>query len=177
MFASFVLPLHDIMYLVACLTRLLQFHYDVGKVLHSICSQKDAKDIIIITASQINHGKEWILKDKDLCIDIAWLNIKAGEKAIDVLDHKTAYSYLSTALSLLPEGHWDSHYDLSLRLNFLLARAAISTFQYDEAESIIRKLVEKARCLNDQLPSYLLLIGSKCIWNFLFCLIFTVCCR
>ena len=87
--------------------------------------------------------------------------MKAGEKAIDGCDQKTAYSYLDTALSLLPEDHWESHYDLSLRLNFLLAKAAISTFQYDEAESIIRKLVEKARCVNDQLPSYLLLIGCK----------------
>ena len=140
----------------------VKFHYDVGKALHSISNRKDVRDIIILlNASQINHGKEWILKDKDLSIDIAELNMKAGEKAIDGCDHKTAYSYLGTALSLLPEGHWDSQYDLSLRLNFLLARAAISTFQYDEAESIIRKLVEKARCLNDQLPSYLLLIDCK----------------
>ena len=147
----------------------IQFHYNVGKVLHSICSQKDAKDTILLIASQINHGKEWILKDKDMSIDIAWLNIKAGEKAIDGCDHETAYSYLSTALSFLPEGHWGSHYDLSIRLNFSLARAAISTFHYDEAESIVRMLVEKARCLNDQLPSYQLLIDSK--WNSSFCLI------
>jgi predicted ATPase len=139
----------------------IQFHYNVGKALHSISNWKDVGDIILLTASQINHGKEWILKDKDLSIDIAELNMKAGEKAIDGCDHKTAYSYLGTALSLLPECHWDSQYDLSLRLNFLMTRAAISTFQYDEAESIIRKLVEKARCLNDQLPSYLLLIDCK----------------
>ena len=101
------------------------------------------------------------MKDKDLSMEIAELNLKAGEKAIDGCDHKTAYSYLDTALSLLPEDHWESHYDLSLRLNFLLARTAISTFKYVEAESIIRKLVEKARCLNDQLPSYQLLISSK----------------
>ena len=139
----------------------IQFHYNVGKALHSISNWKDVGDIILLTASQINHGKEWILKDKDLSIDIAELNLKAGEKAIDGCDQKTAYSYLDTAISLLPEDHWESHYDLSLRLNFLLAKAAISTFQYDEAESIIRKLVEKARCVNDQLPSYLLLIGCK----------------
>ena len=163
---SFVLPLHDQLVSISLnhisSVSFIQFHYNIRKALHSICSQKDAKDTILLTASQINHGKEWILNDNDLCIDIAGLNMKAGEKAIDGCDHKTAYSYLSTALSLLPEGHWESHYDLSLRLNFLLARAAISTFQYDEAESIIRKLVvKKARSLNDQLPSYLLLIDSK----------------
>ena len=139
----------------------IQFHYDIGKALRSISYQKDLGDTILLTASQINYGKEWILKDKDRSIEIAELNLKAGEKAIDGCDQKTAYSYLDTAISLLPEDHWESHYDLSLRLNFLLAKAAISTFQYDEAESIIRKLVEKARCVNDQLPSYLLLIGCK----------------
>ena len=140
----------------------IQFHYDLGKALYSICNRKGVGDTVSLAiASQINHGKEWILKDKDLSISIAELNMKAGEKAIDGCDHKTAYSFLGIALSLLPEGHWDSQYDLSLRLNFLMARAAISTFQYDEAESIIRKSVGKARCLDDQLPSYLLLIDSK----------------
>jgi len=140
----------------------MKFHYHLGKALYSFCDGKDVGDTIFLIASQINHGKEWILRDKDLSIGIAELNMKAGKKALDGCDHKTAYSYLGAALSLLPEDHWRSHYDLSLRLNFLTSSAANSCCQYDEAEQILRRGLTNARCLDDQLPSYLLLSQSEC---------------
>ena len=83
----------------------------------SICESKDEGegDTIFFIASQINHGKEWILQDKDLSISVAKLNMMAGKEAIDGCDPKTAYSYFGVALTLLPEDHWESNYDLSLR--------------------------------------------------------------
>jgi predicted ATPase len=146
--------------------------------LYSICEGKDVGDSIFFIASQINHGREWILNDRDLSIAIAELNMNAGKKAIDGCDHKTAYSYLTAALSFLHEGHWESHYDLSLRLSFLMASAANSSCQYDETVLILRSIFEKARSLDEQLPSYLLLSQSKCpsmqvasllISKFIFC--------
>ncbi|KAL7430547.1 hypothetical protein ACHAXM_002326 [Skeletonema potamos] len=134
-----------------------QFHYDLGKVLYSVCEGKDVGVAIFFIASQINHGREWILKDRDLSIAIAELNMNAGKKAIDGCDHKTAHSYLRAASSFLHEGHWESHYDLSLRLSFLMASAANSSCQYDETVLILRSIFDKARSLDEQLPSYLLL--------------------
>ena len=141
----------------------IKFHYDLGKVLYSICEGKDVgdRDTIFLIASQINHGKEWILKDKDLSIAVAKLNMKAGKKAIDGCDHKTAYSYLSVALSLLPEDHWESNYDLSLRSNYLMASTANSSDKTDESELILRRISERARCFEDKLPCYLLRNKSK----------------
>ncbi|KAK1746792.1 putative AAA ATPase [Skeletonema marinoi] len=138
-----------------------KFHYHLGKVMYSFCDGKDAGDTIFLIASQINHGKEWILRDDELRIGIAELNMKAGKKALDGCDHETAYSYLCAALSLLPKDHWENHYDLSLRLGFLIASAAKSTCHYDEAIIMLRKIIEKARCLDDQLPSYILLSQRK----------------
>ena len=140
----------------------MKFHYHLGQLLYQFCdSNDDVGDTILLTASQINHGKEWIIKDKNLSIGIAELNMKAGKKALDGCDHKTAYSYLMFAVSLLPEDHWDRHYDLSLRLNLLLAGAANSCCLYDEAEQLTRRALSHARCLEDQLPSYILLSQSK----------------
>ena len=144
-------------------TATIKFHYDLGKVLYYICAGKDEGNTIYLIASQINHGKDWILKDRDLSIAVAKLNMMAGKKAIDGCDHKTAYSYFGAALSLLPEDHWESNYDLSLRSNFLMASAANSFCQYDETEPILRKIFERARCLEDKLPSYFLLSQSKCL--------------
>ena len=66
----------------------------MGKVLYSVCNSEDIEDTIFPMTSQINHGKEWLLEDKDLRIAIAELNMKAGEIAIDGCDHRTAYSCL-----------------------------------------------------------------------------------
>ena len=142
----------------------VKYHYNLGKVLYSLFCGKDKEpgETIFLIANQMNYGKEWIVSDKDFRITVAELNMKAGKKALDGCDHKTAYAYLSFAMSVLPEGHWDKHYDLSLSLNFLLSSAANSTCQYDEAEQMTRRTLEKARCLDDQLPSYLLLSQSKC---------------
>ncbi len=145
-------------YLVAA----IKFHYQLGKALNSACDGNDVEDAIFNIASQINHGKEWILKDKDLSVGIAELNMRAGKRALDGCDHKTAYSFLKFSISLLPEDSWESHYDFSLRLNFLTASAANSCCQYDEAGQLLREGLANARCLEDELPSHLLLSQSKC---------------
>lgn len=134
--------------------------------MYSICDGRDVGDTIFLIASQINHGKESIQKDKDLSIAVAKLNMKAGKKAIDGCHHKTAYSYFGAATSLLPEDSWESYYDLRLSLNFLMASAANSCCQYEEADLILRQVFEKSRCFEDQLSSYFLLSQSKCLLFF-----------
>ena len=129
--------------------------------MHSICERDDSDDTIFLIASQINRGKDQILRDEELSIAFTKLNMKAGEKALDGCDHKTAYSYFGAALSLLPNDHWRSHYDLSLRLSFLMAGAAKSCCQYDEAEQLLRGISGRTRCFEDKLPSYFLLSQSK----------------
>ena len=172
-----VFTIHDILFdciLIALCFAAMKFHYHLGQLLYQFCDGNDVEDTILLTASQINYGKEWIIKDKELSIDIAELNMKAGKKALDGCDHKTAYSYLMFAVSLLPEDHWDRYYDLSLRLNLLLAGAANSCCQYDEAEQILRGISGRTRCFEDKLSSYFLLSQSKCLGLF-FCLLVNSC--
>ncbi len=152
----------------------MKFHYQLGTVLNSSCDGNDAEETIFIIASQINHGKEWIVKDKDLSVGIAELNMKAGKRALDGCDFRTAYSYLRMGISLLPEDHWKSHYDLSLSLNFMMSRAANSCGQHDEAEQLLRRGLSNARCLDDQLPSHLLLSRSKCPIRDVLCFVLLV---
>jgi predicted ATPase len=131
-------------------------------VLHSAFGDNDAENMIRLIASQINYGKEFFEEDKELSLEFSKLNMKAGNQALDGCDHKTAYSYLLTALSLLPLDHWESHYDFSLWLHFLMAGAANSSCQYEEADEKLQTIFEKARCLEDKLPSYLLQSQSEC---------------
>jgi predicted ATPase len=132
-------------------------------VLHSVCEGKDVGDTILLIASQINHGKECILKNDELCMPIVKLNMAAGKKAIDSCRHKTAYSYLKAASSLLSDDCWERYYDISLRLSFMTASAANSSCKCDDAEIILQRILKEARCTKDKLPSYFLLSQSKCI--------------
>eukprot|EP00986_Skeletonema_menzelii_P016825 scaffold16081_cov97-Skeletonema_menzelii.AAC.1 len=134
-----------------------QLHYNLGKTLYSICEGKDVGNTIFLIASQINHGKEFIEKDDTLRIPVATLNMKAGEMALDGCDHTMAYYYFVAALSLLPDDSWESNYDLSLRLNFMVARSANSSCRYDEAELALQTICKRARCAQDTLPSSFLL--------------------
>ena len=135
-------------------------------MLHSVCDGKDVGGTILLIATQINHGKESILKDNELCMSIVKLNMAAGKMAIDSCRHKTAYAYLKVASSLLPNDHWESHYDTSLRLGFMMASAANSSCKYDDAENILRGILKEALCTKDKLPSYFLLAQSKYIFSY-----------
>ncbi len=143
-----------------------QFHYDLGRALLSACEGRDVGDTILVIASQINHGKESIQKNDELCISMAGLNMAAGKKAIKSCRHKMAYSYLENALSLLPDDHWNSNYDLSRHITFMMASAANSSSMCDEAENLLQMILEKGRCMTDKLPSYHLLVTSECIHVF-----------
>ena len=138
-----------------------QLHYNLGKTLYSICEGKDVGNTIFLIASQINHGKEFI--EKDDALSVAKLNLKAGKLALDGCDHTMAYNYLFASLSLLPDDSWESYYDLSLRLNFLMARAANSSCRYNEAELILQTIFKRAQCLHDKLSAYFLQATSECL--------------
>lgn len=139
----------------------LQFHYNLGKTLYSVCEEKDVGDTILIIASQINHGKESILKYDNLRIPIVNLNVAAAKISIDSCRHKMAYSYLHTAQSLLPDDHCESHYDVSIQLYLMMASAANKICKYDEAELILKSISEKARCTEHKLSAYYLLATSE----------------
>ena len=139
-----------------------KFHYNLGKALHSVYKGRDSDDTSLLITTQIYYGKEYISRDDQLRIPIVKLCMDAGKKAIESCRHDLAYLHLEAASSLLPEDCWESQYDISLRLNFMMANAANSSCKYDEAVIILEKILNEGRCTKDKLPTYFLLIQSKC---------------
>ena len=89
-------------------------------------------------------------------IVIAELNCSAGRKAMDLSDFETAYSYLNTALPLLPKNHWRRHYDFSLRLFLLRAKTTYLRGNIKEASDSLKEIIENGRCIEDTLDAYYL---------------------
>ena len=82
----------------------------------------------------------------------------SGVKTVVGPDYVTSRSYFNTALALLPTNHWESHYDQSLRLSFLLAKSAYSCGDVDEAYDTLQQILHHTRCLSDKLEAYHLLV-------------------
>ncbi|KAL3764630.1 LOW QUALITY PROTEIN: hypothetical protein ACHAW5_001823 [Stephanodiscus triporus] len=126
--------------------------------LYSATKGKVMDDIIFSIIDQIKHGID-NLEDESIVlrIDIAKLNELAGMKAATCSDHVTSWSYLTFALSLLPNDHWKSHYDLSLRFSLRLAKSCYSCGDLEKAQCILAETLGQCHSLEDKLPGNALL--------------------
>lgn len=139
-----------------------QYHYGLGMSLYSITKGKDVGDIIFSIVDQVNHGiNSSSVQSPELKLDFAELNELAGVKAVGCSDYETARSYLNTALKLLPDDHWSSHYDQSRQLYFLLAKSAYSIGEVEKAQGILQQILGECRCVKDKLNAYFLQVNSE----------------
>ncbi|KAL7527350.1 hypothetical protein ACHAXR_001907, partial [Thalassiosira sp. AJA248-18] len=130
-----------------------QFRYDLGILLYSISKHHDlGSNATFQIADQLNHDLSLIQPAMQL--DVAELNFRAGSMAMDGSDFTTAYSYLTNALSLLPEDHWSGNYDFSMRLYFLRANATYSCGHTEEAIESLTKLLDEGRRIEDKLDAH-----------------------
>ncbi|KAL9182253.1 hypothetical protein ACHAXT_012905 [Thalassiosira profunda] len=135
-----------------------QFHYSLGMILYSMTKGSDINGVVFSIVDQINHGIGLMSADDPASrIDIAELNETAAVKAVDRSDFGTARSYSNVALSLLPIDCWKSHYDLTRRLSFLLAKSSYSSGDVEKARSILKEMLEKCHSIEDKLDAYYLL--------------------
>ena len=80
---------------------------------------------------QINHGTSYLSSKKR--ITMAGLNHGAASKAVGNSNFAAAFFYSNVAMRLLPENHWESHYDLSRKIFLVLGNAAYSYGRIAEA--------------------------------------------
>jgi len=84
----------------------------------------------------------------------------AGAKAVVCSDHAAARSYVSISLSLMPMDRWTSEYEPSLRRSMLLAKSANSFGDLEMAQASLREILANARCIQDKLPAFFLLVTT-----------------
>ena len=135
----------------------LQFHYDLGMLLYSKSKEQDSNDVIFHIVDQINHGVPSLVQP-EIGVEIAELNLKAGDRAMTFSDYETASSYLRKAMALLPQSHWRDHYEMSLRLYMLSAKAAYSCSRGNaqQTRALLKSILDNGRCIGDKLDAYYL---------------------
>lgn len=131
-----------------------QYHLDIGMAL-----QFTDNNEIIAAIQQIKHSSPSLVRDDRQRVSIANLGFEAGMKAMSFFDFAAAHSYYDTARTFLPPHSWADHYELTLKCNFQLAKAAYSRGWLEESKQICDEIIEHGKCLEDILETYSLLVS------------------
>ena len=128
-------------------------------LLYSKSKEQGSNDATFLIVNQINHGVPSLVKH-EIAVEIAELNLKAGDRAMAFSDYETASSYLSKAMALLPQSHWRDHYELCLRLYILSAKAAYSCSRgnIQQTRTLLKSILDNGRCIGDKLDAYYLYV-------------------
>ncbi|QRO00736.1 AAA family ATPase [Archangium violaceum] len=91
-----------------------------------------------------------LIDGRDEAIELARLNLEAGESAMRSGAHAAALSYLAAGCDCVGEGGWESHYELTYALSFQQAQCQIISGQLGAAEAKISTLLTRARSRTEQ---------------------------
>jgi len=140
-----------------------RLHKKIGtSILGHVQDTEDAV-LIFIAVDQLNKGRMFI--EEDEMVGLARLNLKAGEKAISLATFMSAVLYLKTGISLLCDGHWEVHYDLSLELYTLYAEAEYCLGHFQEVGYAAGIVLKEAESFENKLRVYSTLIRSLAAQN------------
>lgn len=78
-------------------------------------TDEDVEEMIFFIVDNMNKGEK-LISETDKRMEVAKLNLQAGERALSMSAFQSASKYLMSGVSFLDPGSWVTHYDLSLRL-------------------------------------------------------------
>lgn len=111
-------------------------HLRIGRLMLQQTSPEVLEERVFDIVNQMNKG--WtLINGEEEKIRLAELNLLAGKKAKASTAYRSAMDYLSSGTRLLPEEHWNSHYELSYDLFLDLAESTFMNGDLDEAEHLL----------------------------------------
>lgn len=147
--------------------ELEQMQFLVGQRLLDELSPDDLERNLFVVVALLNTGvtsdscEAAGLMNAERNLQISELNLRAGKKAIQSSLFLPSVAYLNQGIALLPQNHWQSHYELSLELYSVAAQAEYSIGNFEQmqhhCDAVIsqqdRPLLDKRRVYNAMLDS------------------------
>eukprot|EP00985_Skeletonema_marinoi_P006146 scaffold2669_cov115-Skeletonema_marinoi.AAC.1 len=127
------------------------FHFTYGLSLASLSIEEGCDGSLFIAVNQLNLGGPATVQDPSQSFTVAGMNLRAGKKAMEMSDFKTALSYLNHGISFLRDRHWENHYDLSLELFEVAAKCALSNGDHNRVSLLFEQVSEVAHSFEDKL--------------------------
>jgi PAS domain S-box-containing protein len=126
-----------------------QYHRTIGLKFLSQFRLKNASINIFDVVKQLNH-LAGSLDRKSERLELAQLNLDAGEKAKASSAWKQAFEYFHTGLRLSVQDDWESSYDLVFCLHARVAEAACLIADFETVEQITARALSKAKTILDK---------------------------
>ncbi len=128
-------------------------HLKIGQLLltHTPVAKQDEKLFEIV--NQLNIGKSLIVNLSEQ-IELAQLNLKAGQKARAATAYTAAFEYCTTGIALLAKDMWQTQYELTLALYETATEAAYLSGNFEQMTQLAAVIIERSRNLLDTVKVY-----------------------
>ena len=133
-------------------------HFQIGKYLLQTSSQEQINQNIFAILSHLNSGQISIIPLAEK-VEIAKLNLFAGQKAKAISAYATAIKYFHIGLELLPASKWQSHYELTKEIYIELLETESLNNNLERVEYLAELILNKASNLLDRIKVYQIKIG------------------
>jgi len=138
-------------------------HLKIGQLLLKNCSEEERDDRLFEIVDHLNEAVDLIRSNK-MRIELAQLNLTAGEKAKSATAYTSAYQYLKIGAQLLSTKSWQQHYELTHSLYKELADVEYLNGNFAASETLLNVLldhtknnIEKAKVYNLLIVQYTLI--------------------
>ena len=136
-------------------------HLQIGLLLLRNTPPEKLEEQIFAIVNQLNLGAE-LITDLTQKLELAGLNLRAGQKAKSANAYEIAVNYLDQGIKLLTEDSWQQQYSLTLALHTEAVEAKYLNIDFVAAEKLslvvlnqARTLLERVRIYEIQIPFYI----------------------
>jgi len=128
-------------------------HLKIGRLLLADTAAEELEENIFSIVGHLNTGRALIESDSEK-IDLAALNLKAGQKAKAASAFSDAKTYIEVGIDLLGPDSWQGQYELTLSLYNENGELASLTGQYDQIAPTVDLIRANAKSIYDQMGIY-----------------------
>jgi predicted ATPase len=137
-------------------------HLAIGRLLVANTVAAELEAALFSIVHHFNAAGE-LLKSASERIEVAELNLKAGQKARSAAAYAEGLRYAEHGLALLGAGSWQDDYDLTLALHNEAAELAYLSGDYDKLDEIERHIHKNAQSILDRTNVYQIRINADII--------------
>jgi len=124
-------------------------HLQIGRLLLKNTSVDILEEKVFDIVEHFNHSIELLINPAER-LEIAQLNLLAGQKAKMATAYEAAVNYLTVGQKCLTENSWESEYDLTLNLFTEAAETAYLSGDFKQMEQLAQIVLQQAQTLSDE---------------------------
>ncbi|MBU1171491.1 MAG: AAA family ATPase [Proteobacteria bacterium] len=128
-------------------------HLRIGRILAENMDGDEPGEKIFDVVNHLNQGIELICEQEEV-INLARLNLLAGQKAIHSAAYIPACDYLEAGMGLMGEKGWETNYHLTLSLYNEAVESFYLSVNYPESEALFKAIIAHAQNAQDMVRAY-----------------------